>query len=421
MSTLTRSSTRASRTSPGTNRDVTIARGLQSDAFSWLISPMSPNRFERDFYEQRLCLIPRTDPDYYAGLLSFEDLDAVLGTCNVTPSVIALVRGDESLPRGAYVHASGGIDPLAVAKMFDDGATITFNQLHRYVPVLSEFCASIGRAFSSRVQTNIYLTPPEAQGFKPHWDTHDVFVLQVSGRKHWSVYDTKVTLPLKGQAFEPESDPPGPVTAEFEIAPGECVYIPRGLMHSARSTTEVSLHITLGITSFTWVNLLVESVAATALRDESLRRSLPTRFADPSVPPETLDGLVRDKLALLASRLDPTEVWDHFRSELMVLNTPLFTDLLTSRVSAGDIGLGSRLRRRRGLFVTPERGAEGCRLCFCGLELQFPSSTWPAIEFISVTPAFIVRDLPDCLDGEGKLTVATRLVREGLLQLDGDP
>ncbi|MDE2970720.1 MAG: hypothetical protein OXU35_00315 [Acidobacteriota bacterium] len=400
---------------------MTIARGLQSDAFAWLIAPMCTDIFERDFYERALCFVPRTDPDYYAGLLSFEDLDVVLGTCNVTPSVIGLVRGNDNIPRSAFVHASGGIDPLAVAKMFDDGATITFNQLHRYVPVLSEFCASIGRAFSSRVQTNIYLTPPQAQGFKPHWDTHDVFVLQVSGRKHWSVYDTKVTLPLKGQAFEPESDLPGPVAAEFDLGPGECVYIPRGLMHSARSTTEVSLHITLGITSFTWVNFLVESVAATALRDESLRRSLPMRFADGSIPPEALDGLVRDKLERLSSRLDPTEVWDHFRSELMVLNAPLFTDLLTSRVSTGDVTLDSKLRRRNGLFVTTKRDPERCCLCFCGSELQFPSSTWPAIAFISVTPAFTVRDLPDCPDGEGKLTVVKRLVREGLLQPDGHP
>ena len=71
--------------------------------------------------------------------------------------------------------------------------------------------------------------------------------------------------------------------------------------------------------------------------------------------------------------------------------------------------------------MTPERGSEGGRLCLCGLELQFPPSAWPAIEFISVTPAFVVRDLPDCLDGKGKLTVAKRLVREGLLQPDGDP
>jgi ribosomal protein L16 Arg81 hydroxylase len=32
-------------------------------------------------------------------------------------------------------------------------------------------------------QTNIYLSPPNAQGFGTHFDSHDVFVLQVAGSK----------------------------------------------------------------------------------------------------------------------------------------------------------------------------------------------------------------------------------------------
>lgn len=395
---------------------MTLPNGRESDAFAWLIAPICPARFERDFYERRLCPIPRTDPGYYAGLLSFEDLDVVLGTHDVSPPVIALVRGDDSIPRSAYAHPSGRIDPLAVAKMFDDGATITFNQLQRRLPVLSDFCASLGKVFSSRIQTNIYLTPPNAQGFKPHWDTHDVFVLQISGRKKWSVYDTQVTLPLKGQAFQPEKDTPGSVTSEFELGAGSAVYVPRGLMHSARSTSEASLHITLGITAFTWMDFLVESVAATALRDESFRQSLPIHFSDESIPLGALDEMVREKLERLSSGLDPKEVWNHFRSELMVLNAPLFTDLLTLRTFASSVTLESRVRRRNELSLTVVHCPDRCTLRFCGSELQFPESAWQAIEFISMEDVFVVRDIPDCLDGEGKLTVVKRLVREGLLQ-----
>ena len=35
---------------------------------------------------------------------------------------------------------------------------------------------------------NAYITPESARGFEPHYDVHDVFVLQVSGEKHWSVH-----------------------------------------------------------------------------------------------------------------------------------------------------------------------------------------------------------------------------------------
>ena len=36
------------------------------------------------------------------------------------------------------------------------------------------------------MQINAYITPPENQGFAAHYDTHDVFVLQVSGSKRWT-------------------------------------------------------------------------------------------------------------------------------------------------------------------------------------------------------------------------------------------
>ena len=387
-----------------------------SDAFAWLIHPLETSAFEQDFFERRLCLITRTDPDYYACLLGIRDLDVVLGTHNVTHPEISLVRGEDDVPKSAYTHATGRIDPLGVAKQFDEGATVTFNQLHGRVPVLGEFCASLGKVFGSRLQTNIYLTPPDAQGFKPHWDTHDVFVLQISGRKRWSVYDTKVTLPLKGQGFDPAREVPGPVTEQFELGPGSAVYIPRGLMHSARSSDEASLHITLGLTTFTWTDFLLESVAAAALQDESLRQSLPLRFADEDFPVEARDRLVREKLETLRSRLAPAEVLQHFRNELLALNTPLFTDIFGSRLRADALTLTSRIRRRRGLLVEFENRAADCALSFCGQELRFPSRMLPAVEFVAATDMFTVSDVPDCLDTESKITLVNRLVREGLLQ-----
>ena len=379
---------------------------------------MATSEFERDFYERRLCHITRTDPDYYAHLLSVRDLDVVLGTHNVTHLEISLVRGEDDVPRSAYTHGSGRIDPLGVAKQFDEGATVIFNQLHRRVPVLGELCVSLGRAFGSRLQTNIYLTPPAAQGFKPHWDTHDVFVLQISGEKRWSVYDTKVTLPLKGQVFDRDRDVPGPVTGQFELGPGSAVYIPRGVMHSARSSDEASLHITLGLTAFTWTDFLLESVAAAALQDESLRQSLPLRFADESFPAEARERLVREKLETLGSRLAPAEVWQHFRNELLVLNTPLFTDVFGLRLRADALTLTSRVRRRQGLLVELENRSVDCVLCFCGQELRFPSRVLPAVEFVTTTDTFTVSDIPDCFDQESKVTFVSRLVREGLLQAD---
>ena len=385
------------------------------DWFGWLIDPLPPAEFERDYYEQRLLHIRREASPYYAELLSVADLDTVLGTHAASHRDITLVRGDGDIPATEYANDAGRVQPLEVARLFDDGATVIFNQLHARVPALARLCVALGRQFSSRVQTNVYLTPPDAQGFTPHWDTHDVFVLQISGTKRWSIYDTKVRLPLRGQRFE-RGSPPGDVSDEFELGPGSAVYLPRGLMHSARSTGEASLHVTLGLTAFTWAEFLAESVTAAALEEESLRRNLPREFAREGFPAAERKRLFGEKLAFVQSRFDPQAVWRRFADEVLATDVPLFTDLFSQRLGNDRPTLRSRVRRRPGLLTEAVTEGETCVVRFCGRELRLPVAAWPALQFATTTDEFAVDDLPDCLDAEGKLTLVTRLVREGVLQ-----
>ena len=52
------------------------------------------------------------------------------------------------------------------------------------------------------MQINAYITPPENQGFAAHYDTHDVFVLQVAGSKRWTIHAPVLEHPLPGQTWE---------------------------------------------------------------------------------------------------------------------------------------------------------------------------------------------------------------------------
>ncbi len=393
---------------------------IDRDWYAWLLDPLPPAEFERDHYEQQLVHVRRDAPAYYAELLSVTDLDVVLGTHAASHPDIKLVRGDGDVAPGEYTNDAGRIQPLDVARHFDDGATVIFNQLHKRVPALARLCAALGRRFSSRVQTNGYLTPPEAQGFAPHWDTHDVFVLQISGTKRWSIYDTRVRLPLRGQRFE-RGTPPGDVSDEFELGPGSAVYLPRGLMHSARSTGEASLHVTLGLTAFTWAELLVESVAAAALEEEALRRNLPREFAGEGFPAAARERLFREKLAFVQSKFDPEVVWRRFTDEVLAADVPLFTDLFSQRLRGDPLTAGSRVGRRAGLLTEAVTEGETCLLRFCGRELRLPGAVWPALQFAAAADEFAVEELPDCLDAEGKLTLVARLVGEGVLQRRSRP
>ena len=387
----------------------------ERDWYAWLIDPLPTAEFERDYYEQRLIHVQRKASPYYDELLCVADLDNVLGTHSAKYPDISLVRGDSDVSRSEYTSGAGRIQPLDVARLFDDGATVIFRQLQERVPALARLCVALGRRFSSRIQTNVYLTPAGAQGFAPHWDTHDVFVLQLSGTKCWSIYDTKVRLPLRGQRFE-RGTLPGDVSDEFELGRGSAVYLPRGLMHSARSTDQASLHITLGLTAFTWAEFLVESVNAAALEEESLRRNLPHRFASEGFSAAERERLFGEKLSLVQSRLNPDVVWRRFSDEVLAADVPLFTDLLSQRFREDPLTARSRVRRRADLIVKAENEGETCLLRFSGHELRLPAHVWPALRFTTAADEFAVQDLPDCLDEEGKLTLVKRLVSEGILQ-----
>ena len=75
-----------------------------------------------------------------------------------------------------------------VLREFAAGATIVLQGLHRSWPPLRAFTRRLVAELGHPAQVNAYITPESARGFDPHYDVHDVFVLQVSGEKHWSVH-----------------------------------------------------------------------------------------------------------------------------------------------------------------------------------------------------------------------------------------
>ncbi len=68
------------------------------------------------------------------------------------------------------------------------GATLVLQALHRTWPPLIRFGSDLAAELGHPVQINAYITPPENQGFAAHYDTHDVFVLQVAGSKRWTIH-----------------------------------------------------------------------------------------------------------------------------------------------------------------------------------------------------------------------------------------
>ena len=97
---------------------------------------------------------------------------------------------------------------------------------------------------------NVYLTPPDSQGFAPHFDDIEAFVIQIEGHKHWKLYKPRTKdeeLPrFSSKNFNEEKDNLGQPILDVILGPGDLLYFPRGTIHQAKAVEgEHSLHITI--------------------------------------------------------------------------------------------------------------------------------------------------------------------------------
>lgn len=252
------------------------------DPLGYLIGAGREDDFFARVYEREALVVHHDAPQRFAGLISIDDIDRIVTTLDLREGQLALANAAANVDSDSYVDSASFIDRGAVADHYRRGATIVLNQAHQFDPALSRLCRGLEHVFSSHVQTNIYLTPPNAQGFRTHYDNHDVLVIQVEGEKVWRLYEMPIATPFRGEGFELGQHEPGELRQEFVLKPGDCAYVPRGLMHDAQTSGDnASLHITVGLITRTWADLMLEAVSEAALRSPSLRRSLPPGFARP--------------------------------------------------------------------------------------------------------------------------------------------
>jgi ribosomal protein L16 Arg81 hydroxylase len=374
------------------------------------LAPLTVEEFLERHWDQRPALLARDEAGRFDGLLSTAEAERLVGSTAIRTPAFRLVRDGVQLPLSSYTQDipwrpgsfTGTVVVDRVAEEFAAGATIVLQALHfSHLPV-AEHCRGLELALGCPVQCNAYWTPAAAQGFAVHHDTHDVFVLQVSGRKRWRVYDPVLELPLRDQKWSPELGDPGAPVMEFDLAPGDTLYLPRGWPHEAETSETDSLHLTIGLHPPTRLDALRAALSACA-DDVEFRRAL-----DPSgeLPLELLDRL--------AERLRPADVAGRARRSFVEGRRPIRPDALTQRARLASLG-AQTLVRRRPTVIADLRGGT---LHFEGRRVSFPPQALAALHALhGARGPLCADDLPGPLDAPGRLVLLRRLVREGYLEL----
>jgi len=390
-----------------------------SPSIDWLINPVSKEAFFESYWEKQTLVVKRNQPNYFTSLLSLDEVDRVLTTLDRRYPDITLKNASREIKSDDYTVDDETLDVAKVYQLFGEGSTITLAFLDTVVPSLTSFCRALEAEFSFPFQTNIYMTPPGAQGAKPHYDTHDVFVLQVAGSKKWNIYGTPVELPLPAQDFDSAIHEQGASILEFQLDAGDVAYIPRGIVHDARSTDVVSLHITAGILRYTWTDLLLEFVAGAALSDPAFRKALPPGFARPGFDRAQARETLRGLLQKISARPDFDAALDagleYFVDRLMSVSPPVLRGQMMQLAALDGLTVDSVVGARPGTITCLQRNGESAIVECYGRRIVFPSHAHDVVQFALNHAKFTPRDLPGDLDEVGKLAVVRRLIREGLV------
>ncbi|KAA1417864.1 cupin [Nocardioides humilatus] len=346
----------------------------------------------------------RGEPDEFAALLSLRDADHLLTSTALRTPSIRLAQDGAVLSESAYTRRAtmagkpltGLVDARKALALFEGGATVVFQGLHRYWPPLMNLVAELELELGHPCQANAYLTPPGSQGFALHSDSHDVFVFQTAGVKQWEVH---------GQD--------GP--EDLLLEPGLSLYFPTGTPHAARAQETVSLHVTIGINQLTWRGLLERSIAPALARVPDSH--LPAGYLD---DPSLLTSALAERLASLAEEIRQLDagaaVTADIRRFLTSLPPRLAGGLVDGLALRGELDDSTRLRRRPGHPCVLSDDGEHLELLLGDRAMTVPRWIRPALEEIRARPDFKVGDLADHLDPPSRQVLCRRLVREGLLE-----
>jgi bifunctional lysine-specific demethylase and histidyl-hydroxylase NO66 len=382
-------------------------------SLSKILDPLPPAEFFAGSWGRRSLLLPGAR-GRFSDLFSSTKIGQLLQYLRPKPpDGMALVKGSRYCD-SRWTNADGSPHPDRVRAAWLDGYTLVVNNLGRLWEPVAQFAAALTEELHHPVDVNLYYTPPGSQGFEPHFDVMDAFILQLEGSKIWEVRGAAALLPFPDEHVPVRGDRLPPLVFEEELQEGGVLYIPRGHVHAARTAAAPSLHLTVGIQALTWIDLFSAAVAA-ARQDGRFREALPPGFLNGA---PGLAERFRVLAAELPRYLSLEDGLAHLAERSIVAQPPPAGDGLLE--PERELGPGSLLRRRPGVLCHMVEGPGHAVIQYSGGKIAGPAKIAPALRYIAAHRSFSASSLPGDLSERERLVLLRRLIRDGLLAVEAE-
>jgi ribosomal protein L16 Arg81 hydroxylase len=389
-------------------------------SLGWLLAPLTVETFVTEVWGQSHYHVSRSSPEYFDTLFDGSaSVDQLLGLFRPDLSLVRLVRQDDTKEPYHYRRSDGGLDVAGIGRDFADGYTIVLESIHRYVRAIASLLHAIEVELNFATQVNAYFTPPESQGFVPHYDEHDVLIMQLRGSKIWHLYDGIDVAPRAALRHEPVAADALPSPTDVCLEVGDVLYLPGGRVHAAEATSEVSVHLTVGVLAPTLLLLVTRALNSLSGSDDRVHTQLPPRYLDDPDARATLGVLVRDVVEALDQPNAISAGLGSLADDLVRRGqSPPVGQAITD-----GIGIDGHVQvvKYQPLFSRVTETADGVALHFAQLVVSAAPDHSEALQFLSKsTEPFRVCDLPGLSEAQQIDLARTLIVNGFLVRLPGD-
>jgi hypothetical protein len=195
-------------------------------------------------------------------ILSIAELDTLLQFEAIRPPYLRVTTETGGVLDAAFTGATrvqsttvtDTVVPSRVYELLRTGATISWNSVNHYHAGLRELTRMLAVKFAIRSDVVAFLTPAGQQGFLPHHDPVDLFIIQLEGTKHWRLWRPPPVR--RGDLAPYKMADLGEPALRMSLRPGDVLYLPYNTPHVAVAEEQMSLHLSVMVRPRMWSDLL---------------------------------------------------------------------------------------------------------------------------------------------------------------------
>lgn len=256
--------------------------------FEQLLSPMAPSEFF-EHYNDRQPMLLRGVSEKFSQVLSWTEIHRLLNMDRLwTHRTLILLLDGEGIPPQEYCKltirdgdkVSSRPQARLVRQFVQQGASVILNDVDTLTPGMAAISQALQGAGLGEPWANAYISWKERRAFNIHADTHDVWVVQVEGRKTWNIWQGRSPWPTEenGQRIPSRDEDPdkGDLLHEWTLNPGDLLYLPWGWFHDALAASEASVHITYAVKRLSGMDL-ANQLMDRMFNDPDFRQPMPVQ------------------------------------------------------------------------------------------------------------------------------------------------